>query len=220
MGADVGIEHEDCPETNQRQGVAEQWYATGNGYHKIGDAHGEGCKEKADDSVSVEPGEYPVGHSRDGAGSRIPDGVSEKIDEKREDQGPERIPHGDIEQLLLAGGNCLEEVEEGDGEGQKDHHIHGPYPFGVLAALGVTEGECHGPCRNGQVPDPQGETGGCNAVKGRPHESWHEVMDGADQSGADEAENHHVGMDRPEPAEDEPGDIPIEGEVGGDHRRS
>ncbi len=103
MGADVRIEHEDRPEADEGEGVAEERCPAHDGDDIVGQAHRQRGQKEAHDPVPVKPGEDAVGHAGDGAGPRVPDGIAEEIDEKGKDQRAEGVPDGDIEKLLLRG---------------------------------------------------------------------------------------------------------------------
>ena len=50
------------------------------------------------------------------------------------------------------------------------------------------------------------------------NQAGNEIVRGAHESGPDKPEDHRVGVDGPEPAENQPRHIPVQAEIGRDHR--
>ena len=83
MGSDVGVDHEDGPEPDEGEGMAVKGGSADDRNDVVGQGYGQGGEEKAQDIVSIEPGQDGVGHAGDGAGVRVPDGIPEEIAEER-----------------------------------------------------------------------------------------------------------------------------------------
>ncbi len=200
--------------------MAEEGVSGNEGDDVIGETYSERGQEQADDSVAVEPGENAVRHPRDRACPGVPDRVAEEIDPKHENHRGEGVPDRNVKELFLPGLGRFQEVVEGKDEGHQHADVHRPDILGVFPALVVPHQKSDVPNENPQVPDPVGDLAEPPAVQGSAGQVRHVVEHGPHQGGAGEPEDHGVGVDRPQPAEDEPGDVIVQPEFRGDHPRS
>jgi hypothetical protein len=213
VGADVGVEHEDRPESDQGQGMAEEGGPADDGNDIVGHAHGERREEEPHDAVPVEPGQDGIGHAGDGAGGRVPHGVAEEIDERGENQGGKGIPHRDVEELLLPEKNGPEKVIEDHRQGQEYQDVRRPNPLRILPALGIPQGEGDTAGGHSQIVNPQSCPPQPLAVQGGPYQGGDEIVNSSQEGSPYEPKDHQVGVDGPDSPEDEPGD-PLQ-EIGG-----
>src|SRR4030042_3003127 len=102
--------------------------------------------------MAIEPGQDGIGHPENGSRSRVPNGISEKVDEEGKDQGRKNIPVGNVKELLLAADGGLQQVIEDQGEGQQDGNVYRPNPFRIFPALRIPEGKGNGPGDDRQIP--------------------------------------------------------------------
>ena len=211
MGADMGVDHEDGPEADQGQGVAVEGRPADDGDDVVGDADGQGGQEEAHDPVAVEPGQDGIGHSGDGSGRRIPDGVSEEVDEEGKDQGAQRYTRWKRRGAFPGGG----------WRSAAGYRRSGRRPAGrrrpPARSIPHIPGSGNSPRARVTVPAtmarfqiPREVLPSRSLYNGSLQQGRNHVVGCAQQGGSDEAENYDVGMHRTKSTENEPGDIPQE----------
>src|SRR4030042_339070 len=102
MGPNMGVNHQNRPEANERKGVAVERSAAHDGNNVISQGYGQGGEEEAQNVMSIEPAEDRVRHAAERAGFRIPNRIAEKIAEEGKDDSAEYIPDGDVKKVFLA----------------------------------------------------------------------------------------------------------------------
>ncbi len=113
-------------------------------------------------------------------------------------------------------------AEEHDGIEHPDHgdqDVDGPLQLSVLLAAGDTQGQgdCGG--HDHQLPAPEGNGG--QLVGDQPHlaGALHDVVGRGEQRGTAKGENHRIGVQGPQAAKGQPGQVEVQcrpGQLGGD----
>ena len=113
MGADVRVDDDQGPETDQGQGVAVEGASRGDGQHVIGDRQGQRGQQESENVMAVEPEDNGIRNPDKGAAARFPNDIADAIGTGCQHHSGADIPDRHIENRLFSPHDGHQKIDDG-----------------------------------------------------------------------------------------------------------
>ena len=225
MRAGPHVDRDQRPEMDDRQPVRIDRALRLLGHVVVHDAEEAGSQEETDRIVSVPPLHHRVDRARVdriGLGPRYRHGqvVEDVQDRDGQDVGAKE-PVGDVDVADAALGDGAEEDHRIGDPDRGDQDVDRPDQLGVFMALGQAHRQGDRGGDDDRLPAPERERREPIGEQAHMAGALDHVVRGREQAAAAEGEDHRIGVQRPQAAVAEPGDVEIQrrpGELGGDEQ--